>query len=568
MTTAPLNTGSAQQSLGTAARRVPFWHWVMMRRRASRSFGQLRWLSFNSVLARILMINTAVLIIVATMVLVTIAVRNPLIEERMQSLLIQGRIVAEIIADRATLDSETPAIDVDKAEAAMRLAVNPTNTRARLFSNTGEPLADTRHLLARNQVSVDELPAPGRTQTWESAIRRFWNRLFETSAGRDLAMYEEGPEVAGQAFEEVSAVLNGDDPEPQLRQNATGDLIVSVAVPIRRTVSVRAVLMLSTEAGDLDAIRQEQWQTVVLVFGLGVLILVVLSYLLAWMIASPIRSLAVAADRVRRGEADVTEIPQSSWTPAEINALANSFRTMTAGLTDRLDTIENFAADVAHEIKNPLTSLRSAIETLGRADDENKRQKLMGLIQNDVRRIDRLISDISEASRLDAELSRERASPFDLSHLLQTVMSLYQDQDPPLPVSFQFDMSQWVGPATVLGREGALAQVFRNVLDNAISFSPKGGRIAVTMGRRQAPSGRTEVVVSIEDEGPGIPPESVERIFERFYTHRPAAHGFGKNSGLGLSISKQIVEQHGGTIAAANREGQSGAVFTITLPVS
>jgi two-component system sensor histidine kinase ChvG len=445
----------------------------------------------------------------------------------------------------------------------MQTAVVPTNTRARLFSLKGEPLLDTRFLLPRNQVTAEDLPLPGGS-TW--SFDRFWraisNRVSGLFAGPQLPLYEEGPAISGKSFPEVAGVLNGADEGAARRVNANGEMIISVAVPVQRLVTPRGVLMLSTEAGDLDdALLQDALTLTYLAMGVIVLA-VILSIALARNIAAPIRSLSLAADKVRRGDADESAIPELPESPDEIQALAASFRSMTAALTDRLDTIESFAADVAHEIKNPLTSLRSAIETLARTDDPERRAKMMALVQSDVRRIDRLISDISEASRLDAELAREKAAEVDLVALTQMILSLYQDQDPPLPVRLEFDHSATPDGLKIHGREGALAQVFRNIIDNAISFSPKNGLIRLAL---EKDANTRRAIVTITDEGQGIPPESVEKIFERFYTHRPSAHGFGKNSGLGLSISKQIVLSHGGTIAAANRADRTGAIFRVEL---
>jgi two-component system sensor histidine kinase ChvG len=238
---------------------------------------------------------------------------------------------------------------------------------------------------------------------------------------------------------------------------------------------------------------------------------------------------------------------------------------MTAALYARMDAIESFAADVAHEIKNPLTSVASAIETLQRTSDEEKRAKLMTVVRHDVRRLDKLITDIADASRLDAELSREKAIDVDLAGLVTAMTQMFDDPDKPGGPSFKLTMP--VDRFVVRGLDGPLAQVFRNVLENAVSFSPKGGQIKITA---DAMDGRA--VITIDDQGPGIPEENLETIFRRFYTERPASHGFGKNSGLGLSISRQIVEVHGGRIFASNLRDDDGKVagarFTVELPLA
>jgi two-component system sensor histidine kinase ChvG len=237
---------------------------------------------------------------------------------------------------------------------------------------------------------------------------------------------------------------------------------------------------------------------------------------------------------------------------------------MTQALSERMDAIESVAADVAHEIKNPLTSLRSAVETLDLVAEPAARERLLRILKNDVQRLDRLVTDISNASRLDAELSRDNPKPVDLERLVADIVALYQATAKPGEVTVRFARPNGPEPPTVLGREGSLGQVFRNLIDNARSFSPPGGEVEVAVQR--APG---RVVATVSDSGPGIPPENLETIFERFYTSRPKGAAFGGNSGLGLSIARQIVEAHGGTLKAQNRvvDGKViGAVFLLMLP--
>jgi two-component system sensor histidine kinase ChvG len=230
-----------------------------------------------------------------------------------------------------------------------------------------------------------------------------------------------------------------------------------------------------------------------------------------------------------------------------------------------MEAIERFAADVAHEIRNPLTSVRSAVETLELVKDPKARDRLLAILKQDVTRLDRLITDISNASRLDAELSREPTRPIAMPKLLREIVGLYEEtrreHDPHVRLDIEGD------GVTVPGREGPLSQVFRNVIDNARSFSKPGGEVRVTLARE-----RGQAVVRIDDDGPGMPPENLETVFERFYTTRPPGAAFGGNSGLGLSIARQIVEAHGGVIRAENRDdgagGIAGARFTVTLPAT
>jgi two-component system sensor histidine kinase ChvG len=290
---------------------------------------------------------------------------------------------------------------------------------------------------------------------------------------------------------------------------------------------------------------------------------------LAGAIAGPVRRLAEAAERVRRGTKARQEIPDFTRRADEIGHLSGALRDMTRALYNRIDAIQSFAADVAHELKNPLTSLRSAVETLPVAKTDATRERLISIIQHDVRRLDRLISDISDASRLDAELAREEAEPVDVRLLVETVVSLANDRRRPHEPIIEVSGERGSPEAfTIVGHDSRLAQVFNNLFDNARSFSPPESVVRVDVARRGL-----DVEVTVEDEGPGIPPHAVERIFERFYTDRPD-HGFGQNSGLGLSISRQIVEAHRGTIQATNRrpegggEAATGARFVVRLPAA
>jgi len=311
-----------------------------------------------------------------------------------------------------------------------------------------------------------------------------------------------------------------------------------------------------------------------------------LSLFFAGTVAEPMRRLAEAADRVRRGIISRQQIPDFSDRPDEIGHLSTALRDMTKALYTRIEAIESFAADVAHELKNPLTSLRSAVETLPIAKTEASRDRLLAVIQHDVSRLDRLISDISDASRLDAELARGAMEPLDLSVMLEAVVSMANQatnghnvtvtlkvEEPPE----EFPDAPWV----IQGHDSRLGQVCNNLIDNARSFSPEGGSVRVTLRAAELPGNEDEMQpgyeIIIDDDGPGVPAHAFERIFERFYTDRPN-HGFGQNSGLGLAISRQIIEAHGGHIHATNRtaaptgnglEGEIlGARFIVWLPIA
>jgi two-component system sensor histidine kinase ChvG len=394
--------------------------------------------------------------------------------------------------------------------------------------------------------------------------------MFELFRNTNLPVYKEQPGGSGAGFPEVMTALTG-SPSTQVRVNEQGEQIVSVAVPIQRFRAVLGVLMLSTEGNDIDKIVAGERRAILRVFGVAALANAVLSVLLASTIANPLRRLAAAAVRVRRGVKRREEIPDFSARQDEIGNLSVAVRDMTNALYARIDAIESFAADVSHELKNPLTSLRSAVETLPLAKNEASRDRLMQVIQHDVRRLDRLITDISDASRLDAELAREDAQRVDLKKFLSELVAASKDgsrNKKQVEIEFIAEkLPQGVKGFYVNGHELRLGQVLTNLIENARSFVPdEGGRIIVRLAR----AGKFNVV-AVEDNGPGIRVENIDRIFERFYTDRPSSEAFGQNSGLGLSISRQIVEAHGGRLVAENIPGAKpgdlkGARFVASFP--
>jgi two-component system sensor histidine kinase ChvG len=371
---------------------------------------------------------------------------------------------------------------------------------------------------------------------------------------------------------EVGGALQGKT-QSLVRVNHSGETIVSVGVPIQHMMATRGALLLSTQGGDIDRVITSARLAQLRFFLVLAVVMLVLSLSLANTIAEPVRRLADAAERVRRGIRSRQQIPDFTARSDEIGHLSRALRDMTKALYNRLDAIESFAADVAHEIKNPLTSLRSALETLPRVNTGHSRDRLIAVMQHDVRRLDRLISDISDASRLDAELGRGEAGPVDIAALLRAVVSMAQDSS---RASARVELSIPVRRGKnasadyfVLGHDSRLAQVVTNLIDNACSFSEPGGIVRVALERtsaRREPEGKHfvhHVVITVDDDGPGIPPHALERIFERFYTDRPS-QGFGQNSGLGLSISRQIVEAHSGRIWACNRPAEAAQVHVVS----
>jgi two-component system sensor histidine kinase ChvG len=508
---------------------------------------------------RIIFFNAVALVFLIAGVLLVESSRVGLVDERLSSMGQQARIIASTLAEYSA-NQERYSINIDQAEPLLRQLVAPTQLRARLYGTDGHLLADTRNLLARNVVQVTELPA---LDFW-SRLRGWWDRLYDGVMGvrpfaRLAPYFEAGND--GRVYAEVNSALSGESASAE-RVDENNRLVLSVAVPVQRFKAIYGVLMVSTEGGDIDDILREERATLLEVFLVAVAVMVLSSLYLSGMIAEPIRRLAAAADRVRSGRSGRETISAMPERHDEIGDLSKSLSAMTKALYDRIDAIESFAADVAHELKNPLTSLKSAVEMFERARNEEARARLMQIVRNDVRRIDRLITDISDASRLDAELSRETAEPVDLRHLLETVVDVYRMLELPRGIALALDIAS-AEPMIVIGRDERVGQIVRNLIDNAVSFSPDNGVVSIGASVRNG-----KVRIAVEDEGPGIPSENIEQIFRRFYTERPSEHGFGKNSGLGLFIARQIAEGIGGRIWAENRNSGCGARFIVELPVA
>jgi two-component system sensor histidine kinase ChvG len=552
--------------------------------------------SSSSLTRRIVVLNITGLVALSIGIIFLSQFRAGLIDARIQSLQVQGEIIAGAIASSATVETDSSiTLDPDKllnlhpgesygpnedalygidfpinperVAPILRRLVSPTKTRARIYDRDGVLLVDSRNLFGRGDVLRFDLPPP----TEEN--RGFFKRAFIAMRmwlGRgDLPLYHELGADDGRGYSEVAQALNGQDAS-MVRISDRGDVIVSVAVPVQRFRAVRGALMLSTQGADIDDMVEHERLAIIKVFLVAAGVMIVLSILLAGTIAEPVRRLADAAERVRRRIRSRVEIPDFTRRRDEIGHLSGTLRDMTNALYSRIEGIESFAADVAHELKNPLTSLRSAVETLPVAKTEESRGRLLAIIQHDIRRLDRLISDISDASRLDAELQRQEAAPVDFGKLLTTLVAVANEvkRDDGVKVTLRFE-GAGARAFKVPGHDSRLGQIIDNLIENARSFSPPGGTVRVTCRRL-----RNQVEIFVDDDGPGVRPDALEKIFERFYTDRPH-QGFGQNSGLGLSISKQIVDAHGGAIWVENRIGPPGpdgepvvlgARFIVRLP--
>ncbi|MFL5258987.1 MAG: stimulus-sensing domain-containing protein [Hyphomicrobiales bacterium] len=545
---------------------------------------------------RIVLLNLAGLVVLVSGILYFNQFRQGLIDARIQTLLPQGHIIAAAVAGAASIDTGSIVIDpdalvqddsapdsdqlrdldfpIDPASAGpvLRRLLANTKIRARIFDPEGNLVVDSRYLYGRGDIFQRELPPfeSGETSFWMDWWRRFNEWLFSNDYPRQK---DYGPDN-GKEFAEVTAALNGASVSI-VRVDDRNEIIVSVAVPIQRFRAVLGALILSTTGGEIDDVLMAERKIVLFTFSFVALVTILLSVFLAGTIAEPIRRLAGAAELVRRGVHNRVEIPDFTQRRDEIGHLSGALRDMTTALYNRIEAIEAFAADVSHELKNPLTSLRSAVETLPFAKTDEQKQRLIEIVKDDVRRLDRLITDISDASRLDAELARNEARPFDVALLLTALVNLTNETRKADQATFRLEIQP--PPSSVpketaymaLGHDGRMGQVVRNLLDNARSFSPPGSTVRVRVRRVQG-----YIEFRVEDEGQGVRPDNLERIFERFYTDRPEV-AFGKNSGLGLSISRQIVEAHKGRIWAENRYGKAGsdgerpvlgARFVVRLP--
>ncbi len=598
----PIRTDVEAAAASQKSKVLRLSYWKRIRLRVSRFLGRY---IFTSLTQRIILLNMGALVVLLSGILFLNQFRDSLIEARVESLLTQGEIIAGAIAAQATVDTDSITIDPERllelqaGESAfpmesetenldfpinpeqvapvLRRLISPTRTRARIYDRDGLIILDSKRLYSRGQILRFDLPPIEEKkrdyleETWLQFRHWFWQN--------DLPLYVETPDTNGTAYREVVTALTG-GPGSETRRTSNGDTIVSVAVPVQRFRAVLGVLLLSTEAGDIDQIIEKERFAIMRTFAVALAVSALLSIMLAATIAQPLRRLSAAAQRVRLGVNARESIPDFSNRRDEIGHLSTSLSEMTESLYARIEAIESFAADVSHELKNPLTSLRSAVETLPLVKNDDQRERLLAVIQHDVRRLDRLISDISDASRLDAELARDDAEIVNLLDLVTQYHGNYLNMAQNAVTDFaELSLSfgnlsapgnrgKTASKLLISGHKGRLGQVLANLIENARSFVPAiGGKIDLELKRVG-----NYAHLTVSDNGPGIPEENTKRIFERFYTDRPSNEAFGQNSGLGLSITKQIVEAHGGTITASRavktKTGGGGALFTVVLPIA
>ena len=524
---------------------------------------------------RILAVNLVAPVLFGLGLLFLDEYEQSLIATEIDSLRTEGELIAASLGEGAVvIESESQAfgafmpagatrrIDPDAARQLVRRLAGLADIRARLYGVGGRLIADSRLLRGPGgEVQVVDLP-PTESDAFSQALRRAlaWTETF-LGANEDLPLYIEQQNGTAYDFTEVVGALERGESASAVRIDDRDRKILAVAVPVQFYKQIVGAVFVSEDDATIEARLFEVRSSILTIFAWTFAVTVLLSVYLAGTIARPVKRLAEAAAMVRDGRTRQHNIPDLSKRRDEIGALSSALRDMTEGLWLRMDATEQFAADVAHEIKNPLTSLRSAVETVARVEDAEQQKQLMGIIKDDVSRLDRLISDISDASRLDAELSRAESEPVDIATLLRMLADINNSSDAAGAPRIELDLPLHDN-LSVIGLEGRLAQVLRNLIGNAASFSPEDGKIFISARRDQG-----HIIIDVKDDGPGIPSGKEQAVFSRFYSERPEKEKFGTHSGLGLSISKQIVEAHRGSITAENAS-TGGALFIVRLPAS
>jgi two-component system sensor histidine kinase ChvG len=565
--------------LALLRRRWRRWRWPRPRP-APGAEARRGWAS--PLLRRILLLNALPPALLAAALLYLDQYQNGLMEAEVAAMRTQARIYAGAIAEAAVrIEGDAPRLNADTARPLLRRLVEPSpNTQARLYDPAGVVVADSRVREGPGGTVVTEpLPPPEERTPLSTALSGLTDRLTALMRHRAPAQnvtVDLNPDAPSFDYQPAFDQQNSPDREvelrlaleggvrPYIRRTNDGRLLVTVGEPAKRANQSVGVVLLTREAREVDNRLFEIRASVLGLFVLALVLTAALSFYLAQTLAGPIMALAGSAAAMRQGEGRSGSVPAPLLERGdEIGILARDLQSAARDLWARIDSNERFAADVAHELRNPLTSVRSAIETLRRIDNPEQQKRLLAIIAEDAVRMDRLIADISDSSRVDAELSRTVAVPVDIAPILATLAELHEatrrDDDP------HVELEAPAEGLVVRGVEGRLVQVFRNLLGNAVSFSPAAATVRV----RARPAGSTVEVV-VEDEGPGIPDAKLESIFERFYSERPRGERFGQHSGLGLSISRQIVEGLHGRISAENRRDAEGSVlgarFIVRLP--
>jgi len=497
-----------------------------------------------SLTARILAVNVIALALLAGSLFYIDSYRNELLAERYRLAKSEAEITADALADEN---------GADRLDLIARIGTEQ-DLRLRLFSPAGRLAGDSFALAAPSYRLIDPASEP-----WYQDAARILDRAMDFVLGAPpIPDYRDPASPDASAWPEVAAALARG--ETSISHKAAPDRtpVIIAATPVGEDGSA---LLVTRNARDITENVRMARQTLVIIVGGALGVSILLSLFLARTIVEPLRKLVRAAVRVRLGRDRSVVVPRLPDRRDEIGLLARAISDMSGALSQRIDAVESFAADVAHELKNPLTSLRSALESLDRVEAPDLRRQLIGIAQDDVRRIDFLVTEIADASRIDAQMSRTTLEPFDMGGLVHALVAEREQRGVNRDCRVSV-MSEDGAGLTVAGDAPRLERVLQNLLDNAVSFSPPGGAIEITLSRADS---RVRIVVA--DHGPGIPEAARERIFERFHSLRPSGEAFGKHSGLGLAIARTIVEAHFGRIAATDRgDGASGACFVISLP--
>ena len=533
-----------------------------------------RWVS--PLLRRILLVNALPLVLLVAALLYLDQFQAGLLEAEVQALREQARIYGGALGESAVREAEgdNAQIQPDLARPLLRRLTEPTpNAQARLYAPDGTLIADSRVRTGTGGAIVTTpLPPAVERGALLGTIGSVYDRLLSIlPRPAHGPVVEVSPNGAGAEWQpnvreelRMTGSNAGREMTPYIRRTQDDRLLVTVAEPVQHGRQTIGIVLLTRDAREVDDSVLAVRVSILGLFALAFVLTVALSLYLSRTIARPILRLARAAHDMREGKGRAGSVPAGLLRRSdEVGELAVALADSAGALWKRMDATEQFAADVAHEIKNPLSSIRSAIETLRRIDDPGQQRRLLTIIAEDVIRLDRLISDISDASRVDAELSRAAPESMDVVPILATLGEIHDATRKLADPVMKLDLP--LGPLKVLAVEGRLVQVIRNLIGNAISFSPPGGAIrlcAIECG--------TAVEIAVEDDGPGIPSSKLEHVFDRFYSERPVGEEFGQHSGLGLSISRQIVEALKGRIAAENRHDEAGqtvgARFTVKLP--
>lgn len=557
----------------------------------------VRW--FSRTLARRIVLSNAVgLMILLGGYLYLNQYKDWLVDARLDSLTAQGEIIAQAVAASATPDGQRTAVDPeappelippldnlrDDGFAALAFSIGPEKVapilrrliqpdiRARVYDREGRLVVDTEDFLSTGKLGEIRKPegVPDRPRT-----KNLWTRMTEYLFASDLPVLRELDRANGNYYPPVRSAMNGTG-TPMLLLNEEGQQIVSYAAPIKRAQQIHGVLLLSTDPGDIEKVLNKERNAIIKLAGLALATSFLVSMLLAYSVAGPIHNLSAAAEAVSQDINARHRLPDFTDRTDEVARLAEAFKAMTASLHRRIEASEKFAADVAHELKNPLTAANATAQSLAYVRTDQERDQLVVQIRAELKRLNRLISDVSNASRLDAELALQQREPVDLAEVLGNVVDTFRDMTSGSGQSVDLEIRRGTGgDLVVMGQDGRLGQVATNLIDNALSFSPEDGRVLVVV-RRDGDM----VEVAVEDEGPGIASDKLEKVFERFYTYRPTATtSRGNNSGLGLAITREIVKAHGGLIWAENRQPEltdngvvdgerRGARFLVRLPAA